>query len=69
MPNERVPRMVARFLVLQKAPATISDAEAEPPLINTIKRFAFGEIPTVGSETPEFLRGYDHVWKRSRLFE
>ena len=35
LPNDRVPTIVARFWSC-KAPATISDAEAEPPLIRTI---------------------------------
>ena len=35
LPNERVPRMVARLWSCN-APATISEAEAEPPLISTI---------------------------------
>ena len=34
LPNERVPMMVARLWSC-RAPATISDAEAEPPLIST----------------------------------
>ena len=34
LPNERVPMMVARLWSCS-APATISEAEAEPPLINT----------------------------------
>jgi hypothetical protein len=34
LPNERVPMMVARLWSC-KAPATISEAEAEPPLIST----------------------------------
>ncbi len=35
LPNERVPMTVARLWSC-RAPATISDAEAEPPLISTI---------------------------------
>ena len=35
LPNDRVPRMVARLWSCS-APATISEAEAEPPLISTI---------------------------------
>ena len=35
LPNERVPRRVARWWSCS-APATISEAEAEPPLISTM---------------------------------
>src|SRR5205809_2679408 len=38
LPNDRVPTIVARLWSC-KAPATISEAEAEPPLINAITGF------------------------------
>ena len=49
LPNERVPKSTARLWSC-RAPATISEAEAEPPLINTTSGF-LGQItrPGVGA--------------------
>ena len=44
LPNERVPTSVARLWSCS-APATISEAEAEPPLINTISGLPLVDRP------------------------
>ena len=44
LPNEREPRSVARLWSCN-APATISEAEAEPPLISTISGLPFVRSP------------------------
>ena len=48
LPNERVPTSVARFWSCS-APATISEAEAEPPLIRTMTGLP-GQVARPGVE-------------------
>lgn len=55
LPNERVPISVARLWSC-KAPATISDAEAEPPLIRTTSGLPLGRIAAPRREALGFLR-------------
>ena len=63
LPKERVPRTVARFRSC-RAPATISDAEAEPPLIEHDHRLAVRQIARAGIEAAGFVgiaaAGRDH---------
>ena len=49
LPNERVPITVARLWSCS-APATISDAEAEPPLISTMIGLPLVRSPGAGVE-------------------
>ena len=49
LPNDRVPISVARRWSC-RAPATISDAEAEPPLIKRDKRLAVDEVAGARAE-------------------
>ncbi len=54
LPNERVPISVARLWSC-KAPATISDAEAEPPLISTMTGLPLVEVARLGVEALGFF--------------
>ena len=54
LPNERVPMTVARLWSC-RAPATISEAEAEPPLISTMIGLSSGQVAGAGVEALGFL--------------
>ena len=54
LPKERVPRTVARLWSC-RAPATISEAEAEPPLISTTTGLPLVEVAGLGVEALRLL--------------
>ena len=65
LPKERVPTAIARFWSCS-APATISDAEAEPPLISTMTGLPLSDRPAA-RRSVAFLRRCGRGSRRSRL--
>ena len=55
LPNERVPTIVARLWSCS-APATISEAEAEPPLTSTTIGLAVGHVARTGVVAVDVFR-------------